>query len=53
MGRGRTAAEKRLQRQRRGMLLDLLTKMLVYEPERRITPLQALQHPFVTADFGR
>jgi dual specificity protein kinase YAK1 len=52
MGRGRTAAEKRIQRQRREILVDLLTKMLVYDPAQRITPVQALQHPFVTSDFG-
>lgn len=27
-------------------LLDLLTKMLVYEPSQRITARDALRHPF-------
>jgi glycogen synthase kinase 3 beta len=26
--------------------IDLLTKVLVYDPEERVTPLEALQHPF-------
>ena len=26
--------------------LDLLSKLLVYDPEKRITPLKALAHPF-------
>lgn len=26
--------------------IDLLTKILVYDPEKRITPLDALQHPY-------
>jgi dual specificity protein kinase YAK1 len=52
MGMGRTGAERKIQRKRRLLLFDLVSKMLTYEPERRITAMQALQHPFVTADFG-
>jgi dual specificity protein kinase YAK1 len=49
---GRTPAERRVQRQRRLLFVDLLEKMLLYAPEDRITPAQALKHPFLTANFG-
>ncbi|ORE19103.1 kinase-like protein [Rhizopus microsporus] len=31
-------------------LLDFLKKILVYDPDKRYTPRQALQHPFITSD---
>jgi serine/threonine protein kinase len=51
-GAGRNAAERRVEKQRRMMLIDLVMKMLVFAPDDRLTPTQALQHPFLTTPFG-
>lgn len=34
------------------MFLDLIRRMLTYEPEERITPIAALQHPFLQGSCG-
>jgi dual specificity protein kinase YAK1 len=51
-GTGRTAAERRTEKQRRILLIDLVMKLLVFAPNDRLTPGQALQHPFLTTPFG-
>jgi serine/threonine protein kinase len=33
------------------MLLDLLSKVLVVDPEQRISAREALEHPFMKIDF--
>jgi len=33
-----------------GLFLDLLRGLLTYEPERRLTPAQALRHPYFTGE---
>ena len=30
------------------MFLDLISKLVLYKPEDRLTPMQALEHPFIT-----
>jgi serine/threonine protein kinase len=50
-GCGRSAADRRTQRQRRLLFVDLIKKMLVYGPDDRISPADALQDPFLTANF--
>jgi serine/threonine protein kinase len=50
-GSGIAVIDKRTQKQRRLLLVDLIKKMLVYQPDDRIAPVDALQHPFLTADF--
>jgi dual specificity protein kinase YAK1 len=50
-GSGRAATDRRIQRQRRLLFADLSEKMLVFQPDDRISPADALQHPFLTADF--
>ncbi|KAK8889518.1 hypothetical protein M9Y10_034267 [Tritrichomonas musculus] len=48
---GKTEAEQRKEQWRRGLFIDLLLKMLVLDPEQRIKPDEALQHPFITTDL--
>jgi serine/threonine protein kinase len=50
-GSGRAATDRRIQRQRNLLFTDLIEKMLMYQPDHRISPADTLQHPFLTADF--
>jgi serine/threonine-protein kinase PRP4 len=36
------------EREKVKQLASLLTAMLAFDPEKRITPLEALEHPFIT-----
>jgi hypothetical protein len=38
--------------ERRGMLLDLIQRLLAYRPEERLTIDEALAHPFMLIDFA-
>jgi serine/threonine protein kinase len=40
----------RLQEEDYNLFLDLVSKMLTYEPTERITPEDALRHPFLQRD---
>jgi dual specificity protein kinase YAK1 len=51
-GRGRNAAERKIQRRQRLLLVDLLAKMIVWEPAKRITADQAMLHPFITTELS-
>jgi dual specificity protein kinase YAK1 len=46
-----TDEEVDLESSRRSLLVDLIEKIFVYEPERRITPGQVVVHPFLTTVF--
>jgi dual specificity protein kinase YAK1 len=48
---GDTERERALQQERRTLFVDLIRRLLVFAPEERISPEDALNHPFVTADF--
>lgn len=48
---GITAAEQKKENWRRKLFVDLLTKMLTLDPQQRISPNDALQHPFITTDL--
>ncbi|OHS97277.1 CMGC family protein kinase [Tritrichomonas foetus] len=51
LGKGNTSEEQRKERRRRLLLIDFLKGMLNLDQDLRLTPEQALQHPFVTEDF--
>jgi serine/threonine protein kinase len=51
-GMGGTEKERMAVSGRRTMLLDLLRRCLSYEPSERITPEEALRHPFLMADLS-
>ena len=34
------------------MFVDLIYKMLIYNPEQRITPQDCMLHPFITTELG-
>jgi dual specificity protein kinase YAK1 len=46
-----TSEEIAAERARRRLLVDLIERIFVYEPEKRITPGQGLAHPFLTTVF--
>jgi serine/threonine protein kinase len=46
-----TAVGQRIALDRRRLFVDLVRRMLRYVPEQRITPREALMHPFFTIDF--
>lgn len=48
---GITTAEQKKENWRRKLFVDLLTKMLTLDPQQRISPNDALQHPFITTDL--
>lgn len=48
---GNTSTEQTKEQWRRKLFIDLLKKMLVLDPEQRITPDNALKHPFITTDL--
>lgn len=45
--RNRTSSESGNTPQNYKMFVDLIHRMLAYDPEERITPEEALQHPFI------
>lgn len=48
---GMTPAKQKKELWRRKLFIDLLMKMLALDPEQRISPDDALQHPFITTDL--
>lgn len=45
--RNRTSSESGNTPENYKMFVDLINRMLAYEPEERISPEEALQHPFI------
>ena len=47
--RNRTSSESGNTPENYKMFVDLIHRMLAYDPEERITPEEALQHPFIVS----
>jgi dual specificity protein kinase YAK1 len=48
----RSPTDRQRIRERRALLLDLLQRTFIYDPLSRITPEEALGHPFLQIDFA-
>jgi dual specificity protein kinase YAK1 len=48
----RSPSARRKLSERRAILLDLLRRTFIYDPESRITPEEALEHPFLQISFA-
>lgn len=47
--RNRTSSESGNTPENYSMFVDLINRMLAYDPEERISPEEALQHPFIVS----